>query len=180
MYAVFGHHNDLYFFDDRTDVRRCPACKHLLSKWDEDLTIVPIGKFRKYDFGCSYDGVHVVSTRFKAIYEEAGMTGLQFAPLARPNLFAVQTKNIVRYDPTCPGTRFLNKCETCGQFSFVGAGTPIVLMPSSAVPPMGFAQTDLEFAEKDEKHPLLICGDEAAKILKAAKLKGLNLVKVQP
>jgi len=179
MHAVFGHDNDLYFYYDRTDVRRCPACKHLLSKWDEDLAVVPIGKFRKYDFGCSYDGVHVVSTRFKRVYEETGMTGLQFTPPARPDLFAVKATAIVHYDPTCRGTRFLNKCETCGQFSFVGLGTPIVLMPGTTVPPLGFAQTDLEFAEKDEKSPLLICGDEAGMLLKHAKLKGLDLQKVK-
>ncbi len=37
----------------------------------------------------------------------------------------------------------------------------------------------VEFASNDEKHPLLICGDEAAKILRATKLKGLELVKVK-
>jgi hypothetical protein len=178
VYEVSGHDNGLFFFDDRTDVRRCRDCGHLLSKWDEDLTVVPIRKFRKYDVGGSYDGVLMFSRRAKAIYEQASMTGLQFTQLAHPELFAVWANAVVQYDPSSPGTRFLNRCDTCGQFHFVGCGTPVSLMPGSGVLPLGFARTDVEFAAKDEKFPLLICGDEAAKILKAAKLKGLELKKL--
>lgn len=178
-YVVYGHFNDLYFFEDRTDVRRCPVCRHLLSKWEEDLTVVPIGKFRKLDVASSYDGVNMFSRRAKSVYEQAGMSGLQFTRLSHPDLFAVQATDIVRYDPTCRGARFIDKCDICGQFRFVGVGTPHVLMRGSTVPRLGFARTDLEFAEKDEKSPLLICGDEAAKILRAAKLKGLDLEKVE-
>ena len=68
---------------------------------------------------------------------------------------------------------------TCGNWEFAGIGTSVVLMPGSHVAPLGFARTDLEFADKDGKHPLRICGDEAAKILKSAKLKGLDLEKVK-
>lgn len=179
MYVLYGHDNDLYFFYERTDVRRCPACKHLLSKWDEDLTVVPIGKFRKYDVGSSYDGVTIFARRAKAIYEQAGMTGLRFTQLAHPDLFAVQASATVNYDAARRGTRFDKKCDICGQFESVVGATPVYLKPNSYVSPLGFARTDLEFASGDGKHPLLICGDEAAAILKAAQLKGLDLEKVK-
>ncbi len=179
MYVVYGHDNGLYFFYGRTDVRRCRVCGHLLAKWDEELRVALVSKFRKYDVGGSYDGVLVFSRRAKEVYEQACMTGLQFIPLDRPDLFAVRAKDVVQYDPTIRGTRFIDKCDTCGQFKFIGTGRPITLLPGNTVPPLGFAHTDLEFAEKDEKHPLLICGDEAAAILRAAKLRGLDLEKVK-
>ena len=179
MYIVYGHDMDLYFFYGRTDVRRCPTCRHLLRKWEEDLTCVPIKTFRKYDVGGSYDGILVWSSKAKAIYESAGMTGLRFIPLAHPNLYAVRAEPVVQYDSSCQYTRFENQCVTCGNWGFVGIGTPVVLMPGTVVPPLGFARTDLEFASKDEKSPLFICGDEAAKILKSAKLKGLDLEKIK-
>ncbi len=179
MYIVYPHDNDLFFFEDRTDVRRCPACKELLCKWDEDLTVVPIGKFRKLDIGGSYDGVLMFSRKAKAVYEQSGMTGLQFTQLAHPDLFAVQASAIVRYDAIRRGTAFEQKCDICGRYKYVTGATPAYLMPGSSVPPLGFVRTDVEFASNDEKHPLLICGDEAAKILRAAKLKGLELVKVE-
>ena len=179
MYIVRGHNMGLYFFDGRTDVRRCPTCQHLLRKWEEDLTCVPIKKFRKYDVGASYDGIDVWSSRAKAIYESAEMTGLRFIPLAHPNLYAARAEAVMHYDSSCPNTRFENQCMTCGNWEFVGIGTPVVLMPGSHVAPLGFARTDVEFAAKDGKQPLLICGDEAAKILKSAKLKGLDLEKIK-
>jgi hypothetical protein len=180
MYVVFGHHNDLYFFDDRSDVRRCPVCKQLLAKWEEDLAVVPIKKFRKLDVGGSYDGIMVFSRRAKAIYEQAGMTGLRFIPLAHPDLFAIQANDIVDYDAKRRGTRFEEKCDVCGRYDAVAGATPVYLMPGSTVAPLGFARTDVEFGSHDEKQSLFICGDEAAKILKAAKLKGLDLEKVKP
>ncbi len=179
MYVAFGHDNDLYFFDDRTDVRRCSACKQLLSKWDEDLTVVPIKKFRKLDVSSSYDGIKVFSSRAKMTYEQAGMTGLRFIPLAHPDLFAIQAHDIVHYDAQRRGTRFERKCEVCGRYDAVAGATPVYLKSGSTVPPLGFARTDVEFGSRDEKSPLFICGDEAAKILKAAKLKGLDLEKVK-
>ena len=179
MYVLFGHDNDLYFYYDRTDVHRCPTCRQLLSKWDEDLAVVPIGKFRKYDVGGSYDGVLVFSRRAKEVYEQDGMPGLCFIPLAHPDLFAVQANNIVQYDAARRGTRFERKCDACGRYTAVAGATPVYLMPGNTVPPLGFARTDVEFGSRDEKSPLFICGDEAAAILKAAKLKGLDLEKVK-
>jgi hypothetical protein len=176
---MFAHHNDLYFYDDRTDVRRCPVCKQLLAKWDEDLAVVPITKFRKLDISTSYDGIKVFSRKAKMTYEEAGMTGLRFIPLAHPDLFAIRANDIVHYDAKRRGTRFEEKCEVCGRYDVIVGATPVYLMPGSMVAPLGFARTDVEFGSHDERQSLFICGDEAAKILKAAKLKGLNLVKVQ-
>jgi hypothetical protein len=179
MYVVFPHDNDLYFFEGRTDVCRCPACKQLLTKWEEDLTVVPIKKFRKLDVGGSYDGIMVFSRRAKAIYEQAGMTGLRFMPLAHPDLFAIQANDIVQYDAHRRGTQFERKCAVCGRYDAVAGATPVYLTPDSTVAPLGFARTDVEFGSRDEKSPLFICGAEAAKILKEAKLKGLYLEKVK-
>jgi hypothetical protein len=178
MYLVYGHHNDLYFFDERTDLRRCTACGHMLSKWEEDLTVVPIGKFRKLDIGYSYDGVVVVSNKFKVLYEQSGMTGLQFTALSH-NLHAIRATEIILYDAIRRGTQFENKCDTCGQYESVVGATPAYFKPGSSVPPLGFARSDIEFATKDEKKPLLICGDDAGALLKGAKLKGLDLQKVK-
>lgn len=177
MYIVGGHSNGLYFYHGRPDVRRCPNCQHLLHKWDEDITKVPMRRVRKYDISISYDGVQVWDCAAKEVYDRAQMSGLHFAQLSNPEFYAVRASSVLQYDATCTGTRFLNQCGACKQWEFVGTGTPVVLMPGSVVPSLGFARTDLEFAAKDEKQPLLICGDGAAKILKAAKLRGLELEK---
>jgi hypothetical protein len=177
MYIVDGHDNDIFFFEDRDDVRRCESCGQLLNKWEEDLTVVPIPRRLKLDVSASYDGVDVVSTRFRTLYDRSGMAGLRFTPLGQ-TAYAIQATEIVEFDAARTGTRFSDLCETCGQYESVVGVTPAFLKEGSVVSDMGFARTDLEFASGDEKSPLIICGDSAARILRKAKLKGLELEKV--
>jgi len=183
VYWFSEEFNNLYFFEGRTDVKRCPVCKELLAKWEEDLTVnhlvVPIQRRKKkYDISSSYDGVEVVSRRFKELYEHSAMTGLRFVDLG-DEAFAIRATNVVAFDAERRGTSFHKKCEACGRYESVTGATPVYLLPGEIVPHMGFARTDLEFASGDEKGPLLLCGDEVAKILWAAKLKGIVLQKVK-
>lgn len=184
IFRFSEEHNGLYFFEGRTDVKRCPVCKELLAKWDEDLTVehlvVPIHRRKKkYDISCSYDGVQVVSRRFKDLYDRSGMTGLRFTDLG-DDAFATRATVVVPFDAQRRGTRFVKKCETCGRYESVVGAVPPLLLPGTTVPPMSFACTDLEFASGDEKSPVLLCGEGVAKILWAAKLNGIVLQKVKP
>jgi ribosomal protein S27AE len=158
-------------------VRRCPQCGELLAKWEEPLTGLRIKK-RRYDISCTYDGVDVVSHRFKEVYEANGLTGLKFIPLPDdPDFFQIQATEIVPFDAEASGTRFGDRCSRCGQYKWIV--TPRrVLKEKSTIPANGFVRTDLEFAGDDEKHPLLLCGQTAGDVLKAAKLKGLDLVPI--
>ena len=40
MFTVYGHDNDISFFEGRNDVLRCESCGQMLEKWAEDLTLV--------------------------------------------------------------------------------------------------------------------------------------------
>jgi hypothetical protein len=159
----------------RPGVQRCAACGDLLAKWDERLTGLRIRK-RRYDISCTYDGVTVVSGRFKAVYYDNQLTGLIFKRLPDdPEFDAIQATEIIKigFDSR---TKFVKQCRVCGRYeSVVG---PNFALLERAVPDRGFAQTDLEFASGDEKHPILLCGVESGSILRRAKLKGLDLVKI--
>jgi hypothetical protein len=157
-------------------VRRCSKCGHLLAKWAEPLTGLKI-KRRRLDISCTYDGVTVVSEAFKAAYDDATLTGLRYVPLPDdPSFFAIQADATIEFDAERRGTRFLNQCPVCGQYESVVGATPVYLKEGSIIPDRGFVRTDIEFATMDEKHPMLLCGPAAAMALKAAKLKGLDLV----
>jgi hypothetical protein len=146
----------------------------LLSKWDEDISNVMIPRRLKLDVSASYDGVDVVSPRFRELYERAGMSGLEFIPLTN-DFWSVRALAVVVFDARRRGTRFENQCEACGQYESVIGSSPAYLVGGSEVPDMGFARTDLEFASEDEKSPVLICGDAAAEVLRDANLRGLEL-----
>ena len=162
----------------RSGVRRCTNCGELLAKWDEPLTGLRIKK-RRYDISCTYDGVTVVSHRFKDVYETNNLTGLKFIPLPDdPDFFQIQATDIVPFDANRRGTRFEKQCSVCGHYKSVVGATPVYLKDGSSIPDKGFVRTDLEFASDDEKSPLFLCGQTAGGILNAAKLKGLDLVPI--
>lgn len=161
-----------------TEVRRCDVCGELTSKWDELLSHLIIRK-RKYDISITYDGVLVVSQRFKSIYEASGLAGLVFRQLPNdPEYFAVTAERVVEFDAERRQTRFIKRCSHCGHYESVVGATPVFLKSGSIVGDSEFVRTDLEFGSGDGKHPLLICGHQAADALSDAKLKGLDLLPI--
>lgn len=177
MFTIHGHDNGLRLLTGREDVRRCASCGLLLDKWQEDLPGEALKRLR-FDVSYSYDGVLVVSRRFRDLYEGSQMKGLEWIPLGSRH-FAVRAAQVVTFDAKRRGTRFINRCQVCGQYESVVGAAPAFLAESSAVDDLGFARTDLEFGSADEKAPVLICGDAAAEILRGARLRGLDLEEVR-
>ena len=200
-YCIDGQDNDTYAFREsppltanqrihqeilpdmsgkaRSGVHRCEACGDLLAKWDEPLIGVVVKK-RKYDIGSTYDGVTIVSERFKTTYESSNLTGLIFRQLPDdPTFFAIRALRSVEFDSERRKTRFINPCPKCGRFESVVGATPVYLKAGSEIGLREFVRTDLEFASNDEKHPLLLCGAAAAEALKNAGLKGLDMDAIQ-
>lgn len=172
-YLISAFDNDMYFFYGRSDIRRCLKCGHLLDKWNEDISAVNIKKM-SHDISYSYDGVLVVSRKFKSTYEDNNLTGLQIVPLGH-GYYSIYPMDEIQYDIEKRKTRFVNKCSCCGQYESVVGATPVFLKAYSEIPEMGFVRTDIEFGTLDEKHPLCICGQKAGEILLASKLKGIDV-----
>jgi hypothetical protein len=172
-YVVEGHDGDIYFFYGRSNVRRCSNCGELLDKWNEKLELKKLPKNR-YDVSASYDGVLVVSSKFKEVYDKSGMTGLHFVPVGLEH-FAIKSDSFVAFDTARRKTRFENRCNVCGNWKDIVGATPVFLKEGAVIPSNGFVRTDIEFASGDEKSALLLCGEQAAMTLKKAKLKGMDL-----
>ncbi|MBX3434362.1 MAG: hypothetical protein KF847_13650 [Pirellulales bacterium] len=165
--------------NSRPGLRRCESCGELLDKWNESLAGLVVKK-RKLDIGCTYDGVTVVSERFKAAYDAAGLSGLTFRQLPNdPTFYAIRPERAVKYDAERRGTRFVKQCPQCGCYESVVGATPIYLKPGSTIGASEFVRTDLEFGSDDEKSPLILCGESTADALNTAKLKGLDLERVK-
>jgi hypothetical protein len=163
----------------RPDVHRCETCGELTQKWKEPLSGLVIRK-RKYDISITYDGVVVVSQRFKCVFEAACLLGLQFRVLPDDAVFyTIHAARVVAFDAERRKTRFIKQCPQCGRFESVVGATPVYLKPGDQIDPREFVRTDLEFGSQDEKHPLLLCGNDAAQSLSRAKLRGLDLIPVE-
>lgn len=179
LHVVYGHDNDRYAFRERRDVVRCGACGALTDKWGDQQTIaVDDPTSIPKDISTTYDGVVIVSPRFRKVVEEAGLTGLAFGELGGGYAVLRATRRVA-FDSNGRKTRFENQCRECGNYQSVVGATPAFLMPPVEVDPKEFVWTDIEFGSGDEKSPLLLCGDEAAKVLRKAKLKGLDFAEVR-
>jgi ribosomal protein S14 len=162
----------------RAQARRCEVCGELLDKWNEPLDGLVLTK-RRYDISVTYDGVDVVSTRFRTLYEEHELSGLEFRQLPDdPSFFAIHATRTVEFDAERRQTRFENKCSECGHYKSVIGATPVFLKEGSGIGDREFVRTDLEFASGDEKSPMLLCGEVAAHVLREAGFKGLDLVAI--
>jgi len=162
----------------RRGVKRCAVCGELLDKWNERLTGLRIKK-RCYDISCTYDGIDVVSRRFKEVYEASGLEGLLFIQLPDdPDCFQIQATHRVAFDAERRKTRFIKQCPKCGHFESVVGATPVYLKTGQTIPDRGFVWTDLEFGSDDGKSPILLCGVTAGRVLEEANLSGLDLAEV--
>jgi hypothetical protein len=175
-FRLSGHDNDTYAFHGRTDVRRCTQCGNLTHKWEESLHGLRIHKRRTADISTTYDGVLVVSKRFVLVCEHNLMNNVMFSRLPDdPDFFMIGSNCEVRFDVKRRGTRFENFCGLCRQWDAVAGADPILLLPGQIIADNGFARTDVEFGGGDEKHPILLCGSSAGKILQQSQLKDLEI-----
>jgi hypothetical protein len=159
----------------RPGIRRCDACGALLGKWEEAPAGLVIKK-RRYDIASTYDGVLVGSRRFKTTYEDGKLRGLVFRQLPDDvSFFAIWAERAVPFDADRRKTRFINPCSVCGHFESVVGATPVYLKSGALINAQELVRTDLEFGSDDEKSPLLICGEIAARTCSFAKLKGVDL-----
>ena len=147
-----------------------------MAKWEERLAGLVIKK-RKYDISITYDGVVVVSRRFVSEWKEHGLRGLVFPSLPDdPAFAAVRAERSVAFDTERMKPRCINKCKACGQYQYLVGATPVFLKPGEKIRANECVRSDLEFGSDDQKHPLLLCGEEVATVLTEAKLKGVCLV----
>jgi hypothetical protein len=161
--------------NSRAGLRRCEKCGELLAKWEETLAGLIIKK-RKYDVSVTYDGIVVVSRQFMEVFDHDKLEGLLFERLPDdPVFYRVLAKRAVEFDAQRRMTSFTRLCPECGRFASVIGATPVYLKPGFQIGVREFVRSDLEFGSNDGKHPLLLCGEIAAKTLSAATLKGLVL-----
>lgn len=101
---------------------------------------------------------------------------MEFRPL-QAGLFSARPTVVVEFNAEARKTQFEKRCPDCGTYEEVAGATPAFLKAGAVVPANGFARTDLEFGSGDEKMPLVLCGDEAAHVLKGQRLRGLRVIK---
>lgn len=127
-------------------------------------------KQKTLDFSTTYDGITIVSLKFKEFCIRNKYNNLTFIDLPRtPDFYHFYINdNIIKYD----ANRKENLCEVCGQYeSVIG---PIVKADNITEPLSGgFYQSDLWFGSGNEKSPIFIISPDIKQRLVVDRFKNI-------
>jgi len=156
-------------FPELTDIPKCLVCGY---RTDFRYTNLNFKLKRKsLDYSGTYDGITIVSKKFKICCEELGYSNLFFIALPKaPGFFQFYIKdNFISYS----AHRKEKLCEACEQYESI-IGPTIDLHNVHEPLEDGFYQSDLWFASGNEKSPTYLIGPETMAKFKGAGLKGIS------
>lgn len=179
-YNLLAQDNGAHFFpDDVPDGILCPNCGTCLDySWHpQELSFSKKKALR--DVSYTYDGRLIVSRKFKDFCTNQQYRGIQFHKVFHePELYYLFPERILPFDSERRKTRFVNKCEICGGYESIVGADPTFLRCTAAVSD-GIFRSDLAFASGKEKFPVVIVGPETYGKMKAARLTGLIIEKIE-
>jgi hypothetical protein len=180
-YAISGYDNDSYMtgsceklFPELTDIPKCSKCGYRTDYryTNKDFIL----KRNTLDFSSTYDGITIVSRKFKEFCIRNKYNNLEFVKLPKsPFFFQFWIKeNILECDAGLK-EKF---CKECGLFESVVR--PILKCDKISEPLKdGFYQSDLWFASGNEKSPLIIIAPETKEKLYGEGFKNVCYNKIE-
>lgn len=173
-----GFHDWRFGKDGVPHAATCPTCGR---KTDSEYVNPNFkAKRRTWDISATYDGYHLVSTRFREFCQKQGYDGVTFVPLpADTGYFVLRLANVLPFDSLRRRTRFEDPCPTCGGFYNVIGATPVCLRGVTEPIQDGLFRSDVEFASGPEQHPLILAGVGTAEKLRKQGFLKLDLVEVE-
>jgi len=172
VYSWGGPDNDNDILKKSLGVVRCPACNVALNKYELDFSQVEIHTGR-WDVSATYDGFTIVSQRFAAVCAEHEFKGYSLQPLGKGG-FVFLSERVLRVDVERSRLRFDEYCKSCERFNSAAMGiqTPVYIQQDQVVELDSFYRTDVMLAWRDEQHPMQLCGQDVANVLRKSKLRG--------
>ncbi len=172
-YDMSPHDGDAFFFEDRKSSIFCSVCGTLLDK-----AFLPSGvrPRKKWDICSTYENRVIVSERFKGWCQARHLDGLVFRQVnERPPYYVFEPSIVLEVDPRC--ARFEDKCSACGNFESVMRAGRLVLPKVQAPIDDGIFRSDIEFASRWEKSPIIIVGLHTRELMKEEKFR---LIEFEP
>jgi hypothetical protein len=179
-YEMTGYDNDSYMTgscEKLFDLPFLPKCDKCGYRTDYRYTNKDFKlKRRTLDVSSTYDGIAIVSLKFKEFCIRYGYENLVFIDLPKsPNFFQFYVKNsFINYDASLKE----RLCDKCGHYeSIVG---PSMQLDNFTEPlEDGFYQSDLLFASGNEKSPIIIISPVTKEKLIKEKFKNICWTKIE-
>ena len=180
-YDISGYDNDSYMtgrceelFPEAGNVPKCDKCGYRTDYRYTNKNFVL--KRKTMDFSSTYDGITIVSLKFKEFCKRYGYKNLIFVELPKsPNFFQFDIEgNILEYDAGLK-EKF---CDVCGQYESVVR--PILKLDKiTETLPDGFYQSDLWFGSGNSKSPKTIISPVTKEKLDREKFKNICMNKIE-
>ncbi|NDV95812.1 hypothetical protein D0T84_12955 [Dysgonomonas sp. 521] len=180
-YRMSGYDNNSYMtgscdklFPELKSVPKCDACGY---RTDYRYTNKDFKLSRKtLDVSSTYDGVTIVSLKFKEFCIRYGYSNLEFIALPKsPDFFQFHINGNIL--PFAASTKE-DLCKWCNQYeSIVG---PSMITDNIKEPlPDGFYQSDLWFASRNEKSPVMVISPVTKDRMTREGFKNMCLNKIE-
>jgi hypothetical protein len=181
-YEISGYDNNSYMTGNwngflpeiQTIIPHCHECGYRV---DYRFTN-PYFKLRRktLDFSSTYDGVDIVSLKFKEFCIRNEYKNLKFTKLPLvPNFFQFSVEeNTLKYNFSFRE----NLCEKCGQYESV-VGPSLNIDDINEILKDGFYKSDLWFASGNEKSPVIVIAPSTKKKLEKENFKNLCLKQIE-
>ncbi|OSY88156.1 hypothetical protein WH52_07880 [Tenacibaculum holothuriorum] len=159
------------------EIKNIPKCKKCGYRTDFRFNNEEFKLKRKtMDYSSTYDGITIVSLKFKEFCNQKKYNNLEFIELKKaPNFFQVYVKgNVIEYNARMKE----NLCLECNQFESI-IGPTINYDKISKPLDKGFYQSDLWFASGNEKSPKIIISPKTKMELEKEGFKNLCLNKIE-
>jgi len=178
-YWISGYDNNSYMcgsceklFPELTDIPKCTQCGYRLDYRynNKDFRL----RRKTLDFSSTYDGVTIVSQRFKDFCVRNGYDNIAFIALSQTPFFYqfYINGNAIKYEAGMKE----KYCDACGQYeSVIG---PMISDEITEPLKDGFYQSDLWFASGNEKSPIIIISPETKVKLEQEKIKNICMSKI--
>lgn len=164
-FGIFAADCDAYFFKGAPEQHFCSGCGSCIGKDKYYPEKLDIRKLK--NFATTYDNRLLLSNVAREFLIEKSRTQLTFKLVnKKPDIYVMETSEIVAFDVEKRGTRFVDYCDICGNYESVVGATPIMLKGTSQIESCSVVKTDISFGSSKEKAPIYIVGEELAKELK--------------
>lgn len=179
-YEIFGNDNNSYMTGSceklMPELKFLPKCKKCGYRTDYRYTDKDfIQKRKSLDFSSTYDGIIIVSLKFKEFCIRNRYDNIEFIDLPKaPTFYQFYINgNVLNYE-----ARIKEKfCEACKQFeSVVG---PTFKSLEMQLLENGFYQSDLWFGSGNEKSPIIIIAPEVKYKIERERFRNIFFDKIE-
>lgn len=165
---MYGHNSDL-----KSKLKTCDYCNDILAKFP-NTDFLPNKRF--FNFGCTYDGYHIVSHKFKCLCDSLDIKDVEFLELTRSDgFYYINPLQTYWLDEKASQIKHIGEpCPHCGGYLWTGCPNALFSINGNEIKDHFLRKTNIKFGDRFRQAPLIIIDVDTAKEFKRQNIKGIR------